>query len=117
MRVRTGYLDSRLDSTVMTNNNAGGPGESPVDRFDEDGGVPQRRFTPPEGSTTIYLVRHGATEAAHPDRPFKTRDGHGDPALAPEGIDQAQRVGRAPRRRAPGQAVLGCVRDYLASHP
>lgn len=78
----------------MTNDNAGGPGESPVDRFDEDGGVPQRRFTPPDGSTTIYLVRHGATQAAHPDRPFETRDGHGDPPLAPEGIDQAQRVGK-----------------------
>ncbi len=62
---------------------------SPVDRYDDDGGVPQRRFEPPEGSTTIYLVRHGATEAARADRPFATVDGHGDPALAPEGIEQA----------------------------
>lgn len=68
-------------------------GKSPVDRFDDDGGVPQRRFEAPEGSTTIYLVRHGATQPAHPDRPFPTRDGHGDPSLAPEGIEQARRVG------------------------
>lgn len=77
----------------MAENTKGGPGESPVDRFDEGGGVPQRRFEPPEGSTAIYLVRHGATQAAHPDRPFETRDGHGDPPLAPEGIEQARRVG------------------------
>ena len=69
------------------------PGQSPVDRYDDDGGVPQRRFAAPEGSTTIYLVRHGATEPAHPDRPFPTADGHGDPALAPEGVEQAERVG------------------------
>ena len=65
-----------------------------MDRFEADGSVPQRRFTPPEGSTTVYLVRHGATEAAHPDRPFETRDGHGDPALAPEGVAQAEALGR-----------------------
>ena len=65
-----------------------------MDRYDSDGGVPQRRFSPPDGSTTIYLVRHGATQAAHPDRPFPTTDGHGDPSLAPEGIEQAELVGR-----------------------
>lgn len=76
----------------MSENQVPDPHSSPVDRYDADGGVPQRRFEPPQGSTTIYLVRHGATEAAHPDRPFATMDGHGDPALAPEGIDQAVRV-------------------------
>ena len=65
------------------------PPQSPVDRYDDDGGVPQRRFEAPQGATTVYLVRHGATEAAHADRPFVTVDGHGDPALAPEGIEQA----------------------------
>lgn len=77
----------------MAKHSSGGPGESPVDRFDDDGSVPQRRFSAPEGATTIYLVRHGATTAAHPDRPFETRDGHGDPDLAPEGVDQARLVG------------------------
>jgi probable phosphoglycerate mutase len=69
-----------------------GAGESPVDRFDADGGVPQRRFRAPQGSTTVLLVRHGATEAAHPERPFTTVDGHGDPSLAVEGVEQARRV-------------------------
>ncbi len=77
---------------AMSENQIPDGGESPVDRFDDDGGVPQRRFQAPEGSTTIYLVRHGATEPAHPDRPFPTRDGHGDPGLAPEGIEQARLV-------------------------
>ena len=78
----------------MSENDVPGPGQSPVDRYDDDGGVPQRRFQAPEGSTTIYLVRHGATQPAHPDRPFPTRDGHGDPSLAPEGMEQARLVGR-----------------------
>lgn len=69
-------------------------GASLVDRYDSDGGVPQRRYAAPIGSTTVYMVRHGATLAAHPDRPFPTRDGHGDPDLAPEGIHQAELVAR-----------------------
>ena len=78
----------------MSENQVPAPGQSPVDRYDEDGGVPQRRFSAPEGSTTIYLVRHGATEPAHRDRPFATAHGHGDPALAPEGVEQARRVAK-----------------------
>lgn len=49
----------------------------------------QRRFTPPAGSTEILLVRHGASAPADPTRPFPERDGHGDPPLAPEGVQQA----------------------------
>jgi probable phosphoglycerate mutase len=82
--------------------------EHPVDRFDPDGGVPQRRFRAPAGSTTIYLVRHGATQPAHPDRPFPTVDGHGDPDLAPEGVHQAELLGgrlAAEHRRSPFAAV------------
>jgi probable phosphoglycerate mutase len=47
-----------------------------------------------EGSTTLYLVRHGATEPAHPERPFQMLHGHGDPALAPEGREQAELVSK-----------------------
>jgi probable phosphoglycerate mutase len=36
------------------------------------------------------LVRHGESAPAHPDRPFPTRDGHGDPALDPVGVQQAE---------------------------
>ena len=53
---------------------------------------PQRPFVGPPGSTNIFLVRHGASEAAVPGRDFPLVDGHGDPALAPEGRAQAERV-------------------------
>lgn len=53
---------------------------------------PQRRFVGPPGSTNIFLVRHGASAPARPDEPFPLVDGHGDPPLAPEGHEQAQRV-------------------------
>jgi probable phosphoglycerate mutase len=35
------------------------------------------------------LVRHGASAHAVPDEPFDLIDGHSDPPLAPEGIEQA----------------------------
>ncbi|MGI8756078.1 MAG: histidine phosphatase family protein [Acidimicrobiales bacterium] len=53
----------------------------------------QPRFRPPKGATELLLVRHGESEAAVPGRPFPLVDGHGDPALAPDGREQAQRVG------------------------
>lgn len=59
----------------------------------DDEGIRQYRFTPPAGSTTILLVRHGESAPEHPDRPFPLRDGHSDPPLAPTGQDQARRVG------------------------
>ena len=52
----------------------------------------QTGFRPPPGATEIFLVRHGASEPAVPGRPFPLVDGHGDPALAPEGREQAERV-------------------------
>lgn len=56
-------------------------------------GVRQERYAPPPGATVVLLVRHGESEAAHPDRPFPLVDGHGDPALHPNGRAQAERVG------------------------
>lgn len=52
----------------------------------------QRRFVGPPGSTNVLLVRHGASEPAVAGRSFPLVDGHGDPALAPEGREQAERV-------------------------
>lgn len=52
----------------------------------------QARFQPPAGSTELLLVRHGESAPAHPDRPFALVDGQGDPELAPNGLDQAERV-------------------------
>jgi probable phosphoglycerate mutase len=53
-------------------------------------GYRQHRFAAPPGSTTILLVRHGESAPAHPDRPFPTRGGHGDPPLDPFGAKQAE---------------------------
>src|SRR5215212_9547037 len=53
---------------------------------------PQRTFTPPPGSTEVILVRHGASAAAVPGAPFDLLDGHADPPLAPEGVEQAETV-------------------------
>ncbi len=57
-------------------------------------GTRQHRFVPPPGSTVITLVRHGESEAAHPDRPFPLVDGHGDPALHVDGHTQVEALGR-----------------------
>ncbi|WP_231618646.1 histidine phosphatase family protein [Nonomuraea sp. SBT364] len=52
----------------------------------------QGRFRTPPGATEVLLVRHGESEPARPDRPFPLVDGQGDPGLAPEGLEQAERV-------------------------
>jgi probable phosphoglycerate mutase len=57
---------------------------------DPDTGFRQYRFVPPEGATTVLLVRHGESAPAHPERPFPLRDGHGDPPLDPVGERQAE---------------------------
>jgi probable phosphoglycerate mutase len=64
---------------------------------------PQRRFSPPPGSTQVVLVRHGASAAAVPEQPFDLLDGHADPALAPEGVAQA----RAMAERLRGEQFAG----------
>ncbi|HEX5613692.1 MAG TPA: histidine phosphatase family protein [Acidimicrobiia bacterium] len=55
-------------------------------------GIRQYRFEAPAGATTILLVRHGESQPAHPERPFPTVDGHGDPPLDPVGHEQAERL-------------------------
>jgi 2,3-bisphosphoglycerate-dependent phosphoglycerate mutase len=52
----------------------------------------QHQFLPPPLATEILLVRHGASEPAVEGRPFVLLDGQGDPALAPEGRVQAEKV-------------------------
>ncbi len=55
---------------------------------------PQRPFTPPPGATEVVLVRHGASQAHVPGTAFPLIEGgHADPPLAPEGHEQAERVG------------------------
>ncbi len=64
-----------------------------TDPSDEPKGIRQHRFVPPPGATTILLVRHGESAPEVAGEPFPQRDGHGDPPLAPEGREQARRVG------------------------
>ena len=52
----------------------------------------QTSYAPPPGASDILLIRHGRTEAARPGVSFAMKDGHGDPALHPEGEKQAQAV-------------------------
>ena len=54
----------------------------------------QHRFVAPPGAAELILVRHGESEPAVDGRPFPLVDGHGDPALSPEGLEQAARVCR-----------------------
>ena len=54
----------------------------------------QTRYAPLPGSTEILLIRHGESAPFRPGEPFPLVDGHGDPALAPGGVVQAEAVGR-----------------------
>jgi 2,3-bisphosphoglycerate-dependent phosphoglycerate mutase len=63
-------------------------------------GFRQHRFVAPPGATTVLLVRHGESAPAHPDRPFPTRDGHGDPELDPVGVEQAELLAERLRTEA-----------------
>jgi probable phosphoglycerate mutase len=65
-------------------------------------GYRQHRFVPPPGATELLLVRHGESEPAQMDAPFPLTGGRSDPALAPEGAEQAELVAR---RLAAGPAI------------
>ena len=53
----------------------------------------QPRFARPPGATEVFLVRHGESAAVVPGVPVPQLDGHDDPGLAPDGREQAERVG------------------------
>ena len=78
----------------------------------------QRAFELPAGATEIVLVRHGASEPAVAGRSFPPLDGHGDPALAPEGEAQAERVAeRLAGERLSGLFVTGLRRTLQTVAP
>ena len=79
---------------------------------------PQRQFVVPPDATEVVLVRHGASAAARPGEEFPTLDGHGDPALAPEGVAQAERVAaRLRKEQIDGLFVSGLVRTIQTAEP
>ncbi len=59
--------------------------ETPVPRA-----FAQTGFLAPPGATEILLVRHGASAPHVEGETFDLVDGHGDPPLAPEGVEQAR---------------------------
>ncbi|THH36705.1 histidine phosphatase family protein [Aliishimia ponticola] len=61
-------------------------------------------YAPPAGAADLLLVRHGESEPARPGQSFAMKDGHGDPALHPQGERQAERVGER-LRHAPIRAI------------
>lgn len=52
----------------------------------------QYRFSLPETATDLLLVRHGESAPASLEDPAPLADGQSDPALAPEGRKQAQKI-------------------------
>jgi 2,3-bisphosphoglycerate-dependent phosphoglycerate mutase len=52
----------------------------------------QTKFPHFPGTTEIVLIRHGESEPYVEGHPFPLADGHGDPALSPEGQIQAERL-------------------------
>jgi probable phosphoglycerate mutase len=79
---------------------------------------PQRQFVVPPDATEIVLVRHGASAPARPAEQFPTLDGHGDPELAPEGIEQAKQVAaRLRAERVDAVFVSGLKRTVQTAAP
>lgn len=64
-----------------------------TDSSAEERVYPQHRFQLPEGATDLLLVRHGESAPARLDVAAPKVDGHSDPELAPEGREQAERLG------------------------
>lgn len=54
--------------------------------------VRQTRFAPPPGAADLLLIRHGESMPAIRGESFPLKDGHGDPALHPDGEAQARAV-------------------------
>lgn len=78
----------------------------------------QHRFTRPHGATEVLLVRHGESAPVVPGVPIPQVDGHDDPALAPEGREQAERVGeRLSRLRIAAIYVTPLRRTHETAAP
>ena len=65
---------------------------SPEDPNVAQASYPQSGFPQIPGSADILLIRHGQSEPYRPGTPFPLVGGHADPALTPNGHEQAQRL-------------------------
>jgi 2,3-bisphosphoglycerate-dependent phosphoglycerate mutase len=71
----------------------------------------QQPYALPAKATQVVLVRHGSALVAAPDaEPFALLDGHNDPPLAPEGMEQAEVVGARLQRRPPDRIFVSSLR-------
>ena len=78
----------------------------------------QIQFQMPPGATELILVRHGESIAAVEGEPFELVEGHGNPPLAVEGIEQAERVGaRLAKERIDAIYVSNLVRTHQTAAP
>lgn len=57
--------------------------------YTEEKVYPQRRFQLAPGATHVYLIRHGESAPLRAGETHALVGGHGDPALAPNGVLQA----------------------------
>ncbi len=78
----------------------------------------QIQFQAPPGATEMVFVRHGESEAAVEGKPFELVEGHGNPALSPEGREQAERVGeRLAREHFDAIYVSNLIRTHQTAAP
>ncbi|MEX0311010.1 MAG: histidine phosphatase family protein [Tateyamaria sp.] len=75
-------------------------------------------YAPPAGAADLFLIRHGESAPARPGVDFPMKDGHGDPALHPQGERQAYAVGE----RLKGEAfaalyVTKLIRTHQTAAP
>ena len=85
---------------------------SPEDPNVAPASYPQSGFPDIPGSADILLIRHGQSEPYVPGTPFPLVDGHADPALTPDGHEQAQRLAD----RLASDADRRDLRDHAAAH-
>ncbi|WP_299626339.1 histidine phosphatase family protein [uncultured Tateyamaria sp.] len=75
-------------------------------------------FTPPPGAADLLLIRHGESAPARAGVDFPMKDGHGDPALHPQGERQAIAVSeRLKNDRFAALYVTKLVRTHQTAAP
>jgi probable phosphoglycerate mutase len=81
-------------------------------------GFRQQQYAPPPEATELVLVRHGASAVAIAGTPFPLFEGQGNPELAPEGREQAERVAaRLAREPFTGLYVSPFARTVQTAEP